>query len=60
VRIVLLVVTLPELHLADWRPTKDTLHRFAGKAFEVGSHTVARWHDGRIVEKNLITTWSPS
>src|SRR6185295_2758331 len=22
------VVTLPELHLADWRPTKDTLHLY--------------------------------
>src|SRR5262245_45507889 len=22
-------VTLPELHLADWRPTKDTLHLYA-------------------------------
>ena len=21
-------VTLPELHLADWRPTKDTLHLY--------------------------------
>ena len=22
-------MTLPELHLADWRPTKDTLHLYA-------------------------------
>ena len=22
------LITLPELHLADWRPTKDTLHLY--------------------------------
>src|SRR5947209_3790669 len=27
-RVRALAVTLPELHLADWRPTKDTLHLY--------------------------------
>ena len=30
-------MTLPELHLADWRPTKDTLHLYARSSARSGS-----------------------
>ena len=34
-------MTLPQLHLADWRPTKDTLHLYAQIVGEIRLATTA-------------------
>ena len=34
-------MTLPQLHLADWRPTKDTLHLYAQIVGEIRLVTTA-------------------
>ena len=48
-------MTLPELHLADWRATKDTLHLYAQIVGKIRLATTAprnhwsrsRWRHGR-------------
>jgi len=43
-------MTLPELHLADWRPTKDTLHLYCqivGKVRLAATPPRNRWWNAR-------------
>lgn len=37
-------VTLPELHLADWRPTKDTLHLYCQIVGKIRLATTPAWN----------------
>src|ERR671936_254240 len=53
-------VMLPELHLADWRPTKDTLHLYAQILGKIRMATTAPrnhwWHVPLYVDVRGLTT----
>jgi hypothetical protein len=55
-----MVVTLPELHLADWRPTKDTLHLYCQIIGKIRLATTPPrnhwWHAPLYVDVRGLTT----